>query len=127
MVDKKKEKKFFAARDDLPLTEDKYKGILKCSVCGEDMLRESAIIYSENGDVRQYYYRCRRGHLPIEEREGKSKVMISEEQLDLLVFASVQKAVSELAPDKKKLMNTLEQSLQPVDVKLQERLADLKK
>ncbi len=127
VVDKKKEKKSFAAREDLPLTEDKYKGILKCSVCGEDMPRESAIIYSENGDVRQYYYRCRHGHLQVEEREGKSKVMISEEQLDLLVFASVQKAVRELAPDKKKLMNTLEQSLQPVDTKLQERIEDLKK
>lgn len=127
VVDKKKEKKSFAAREDLPLTADKYKGILKCSVCGEDMPRESAIIYSENGDVRQYYYLCRHGHLPVEEREGKSKVMISEEQLDLLVFASVQKAVKELAPDKKKLMNTLEQSLQPVDAKLQERITDLKK
>ncbi len=127
VVDKKKEKKTFAAREDLPLMADKYKGILKCSVCGEDMPRESAIMYSENGDVRQYYYRCRHGHLPVEEREGKSKVMISEEQLDLLVFASVQKAVRELAPDKKKLMNTLEQSLQPVDTKLQERIADLKK
>ena len=127
VVEKKKEKKSFAAREDLPLTADKYKGIFKCSVCGEDMPRESAIIYSENGDVRQYYYRCRHGHLPVEEREGKSKVMISEEQLDLLVFASVQKAVRELAPDKKKLMNTLEQSLQPVDIKLQERIEDLKK
>lgn len=125
VVSKNKEKKSFAAREDLPLTADKYKGILKCSVCGEDMPRESAIIYSENGDVRQYYYRCRHGHLPVEEREGKSKVMISEEQLDLLVFASVQKAVRELAPDKKKLMNTLEQSLQPVDVKLQEKIEDL--
>lgn len=127
VVDKKKEKKSFAAREDLPLMADKYKGILKCSVCGEDMPRESAIIYSENGDVRQYYYRCRHGHLPIEEREGKSKVMISEEQQDLLVFASVQKAVKELAQDKKKLLITLEQSLQPVDTKLQERIADLKK
>lgn len=127
VVDKKKEKKSFAAREDLPLTADKYKGIIKCSVCGEDMPRESAIIYSGNGDVRQYYYRCRHGHLPVEEREGKSKVMISEEQLDLLVFASVQKAVKELAPDKKKLMNTLEQRLQPVNAKLQERIADLKK
>ena len=53
--------------------------------------------------------------------------MISEEQLDLLVFASVQKAVKELAPDKKKLFDTLEQSLQPVDTKLQERITDLKK
>lgn len=104
VVDKKKEKKSFAVREDLPLTPDKYKGILKCSVCGENMPRESAIMYSENGDVRQYYYRCRHGHLSIEEREGKSKVMISEEQLDLLVFASVQKAVKELAPDKKKLL-----------------------
>lgn len=78
VVDKKKEKKSFAAREDLPLTADKYKGILKCSVCGADMSRESAIIYSENGDVRQYYYRCRHSHLPVEEREGKSKVMISE-------------------------------------------------
>ena len=127
VVDKKKEKKSFAVREDLPLTPDKYKGILKCSVCGENMPRESAIMYSENGDVRQYYYRCRHGHLSIEEREGKSKVMISEEQLDLLVFASVQKAVKELAPDKKKLFDTLEQSLQPVDTKLQERITDLKK
>lgn len=43
------------------------------------------------------------------------------------MFASVQKAVKELAPDKKKLLNTLEQSVKPVEAKLQTRIADLKK
>lgn len=36
VVDKKKEKKSFVAREDLPLTADRYKGILKCPVCGGD-------------------------------------------------------------------------------------------
>lgn len=127
VVDKKKENKTFTAREDLPLTADKYKDILKCPVCGGDFSRESSIVHTDKGDVRLYYYRCRHNPLPVEVRDKETVVKISEEQLDLLVFASLQKAVKELVPDKKKLLNTLEQSFKPVEVKLQTRIADLKK
>lgn len=127
VVDKKKEKKSFVAREDLPLTADRYKGILKCPVCGGDFSRESSIIYSGEGDVRLYYYRCRHNPLPVEERDKEAVIKISEEQLDLLVFESLQKAVKELVPDKKKLLNALEKGFQPAETTLKARIADLKK
>jgi DNA invertase Pin-like site-specific DNA recombinase len=127
VMDKKKEKQSFGAREDLPMTADKYKGILKCPVCGGDFSRESSIIYSGEGDVRLYYYRCRHNPLPVEERDKEAVIKISEEQLDLLVLASLQKAVKELVPDKKKLLNALEKGFQPAETKLKARIADLKK
>ena len=127
VMDKKKKKLSFGAREDLPLTTDKYKGILKCPVCGGDFSRESSISYSGVEDVRLYYYRCRHNPLPVEERDKEAVIKISEEQLDLLVFASLQKAVKELVPDKKKLLETLEKGFQPAETKLKARIADLKK
>lgn len=127
VVDKKKENKTFTAREDLPLTADKYKGILKCSVCSGDFSRESSIVHTDKGDARLYYYRCRHNPLPVEERDKEVVIKISEEQLDLLVFASLQKAVKELVPDKKKLLDVLEKGFHPAETKLKARIADLKK
>lgn len=96
-------------------------------MCGGDFSRESSIIYSGEGDVRLYYYRCRHNPLPVEERDKEAVIKISEEQLDLLVFESLQKAVKELVPDKKKLLNALEKGFQPAETTLKARIADLKK
>ena len=54
-------------------------------------------------------------------------VGISEEQLDLLVLASVKKLMGELAPDKKKLLEVLESQAQPVEIKMQAVILGLQK
>jgi DNA invertase Pin-like site-specific DNA recombinase len=125
IVEKRRDKMSCTFREDLPATEDKYKGILKCPVCGDFIHRESSIAHTEQGDVRKYYYRCRHNGLPSTEREGM--VGISEEQLDLLVFESVKKLMGELAPDKEKLLATLESQAQPVEDKMQAAITDLQK
>ena len=125
IVEKRRDKMSCTFREDLPATEDKYKGILKCPVCGAFIHRESSIAHTEQEDVRKYYYRCRHNGLPSTEREGM--VGISEEQLDLLVFESVKKLMGELAPDKKKLLATLESQAQPVEDKMQAAITDLQK
>ena len=125
IVEKRRDKMSCTFREDLPATEDKYKGILKCPVCGDFIHRESSIAHTEQGDVRKYYYRCRHNSIPSTEREGM--VGISEEQLDLLVFESVKKLMGELAPDKKKLLATLESQAQPVEDKMQAAITDLQK
>lgn len=125
IVEKRRDKMSCTFREDLPATEDKYKGVLKCPVCGDFIHRESSIVHTEQGDVRKYYYRCRHNSLPATEREGM--VGISEEQLDLLVFASVKKLMGELAPDKKKLLGVLEIQAQPVESKMKTVISDLQK
>ena len=125
IVEKRRDKMSCTFREDLPAMEDKYKGILKCPVCGDFIHRESSIAHTEQGDVRKYYYRCRHNSIPSTEREGM--VGISEEQLDLLVFESVKKLMGELAPDKKKLLATLESQAQPVEDKMQAAITDLQK
>jgi DNA invertase Pin-like site-specific DNA recombinase len=125
IVEKRRDKMFCTFREDLPATEDKYKGILKCPVCGAFIHRESSITHTEQGDVRKYYYRCRHNSLPSTEREGM--VGISEEQMDLLVFESVKKLMGELAPDKKKLLEVLESQAEPVGSKMQAVILDLQK
>lgn len=125
IVEKRRDKMSCTFREDLPATEDKYKGILKCPVCGDFIHRESSIAHTEQGDVRKYYYRCRHNSFPMEERGDK--ILISEEQLDLLVFKSVKKLMGELAPDKKKLLATLESQAQPVEDKMQAAITDLQK
>ena len=125
IVEKRRDKMSCTFREDLPATEDKYKGILKCPICGDFIHRESSIVHIKQGDVRKYYYRCRHNSLPATEREGM--VGISEEQLDLLVLASVKKLMGELAPDKKKLLEVLESQAQPVEIKMQAVILGLQK
>lgn len=125
IVEKRRDKMSCTFREDLPATEDKYKGILKCPVCGAFIHRESSIAHTEQGDVRKYYYRCRHNSIPSTEREDM--VGISEEQLDLLVIESVRKFVGEFAPDKKKFLATLESQAQPVEDKMQAAIIDLQK
>lgn len=125
IVEKRRDKMSCTFREDLPATEDKYKGILKCPVCGAFIHRESSIAHTKQGDVRKYYYRCRHNSFPMEERGDK--ILISEEQLDLLVIESVKKLMGELVPDKKKLLATLESQAQPVENKMQVAITDLQK
>jgi DNA invertase Pin-like site-specific DNA recombinase len=125
IVEKRRDKMSCTFREDLPATEDKYKGILKCPVCGVFIHRESSIAHTKQGDERKYYYRCRHNSLPMEERGDK--ILISEEQLDLLVLESVRKLMGELAPDKKKLLAILENQAQPVEDKMQAAITDLQK
>ncbi|MBO5144304.1 MAG: recombinase family protein [Lachnospiraceae bacterium] len=125
IVEKRRDKMSCTFREDLPATEDKYKGILKCPVCGDFIHRESSIAHTEQGDVRKYYYRCRHNSFPMEERGDK--ILISEEQLDLLVSESVRKLMGELVPDKKKLLATWESQTQPVEDKMQAAITDLQK
>lgn len=125
IVEKRRDTMSCTFREDLPATEDKYKGILKCPICGDFIHRESSIVHIKQGDVRKYYYRCRHNSLPATEREGM--VGISEEQLDLLVLASVKKLMGELAPDKKKLLEVLESQAQPVEIKMQAVILGLQK
>ncbi len=125
VIDKHKEKMNFTGREDLPTWEDKYKGILKCSVCGGNIHRESAIVHTDDGDVRRYYYRCRHRRLPMNEQNGN--LYISEEILDQLLLASMQKLMAQLPPDKKKLLGILEKKAILVEKQMQAELTDLQK
>ena len=125
IMEKRRNKMSCTFREDLPATVDKYKGILKCPVCGDFIHRESSIVHTKLGDERKYHYRCRHNALPVTEREGM--VGISEEQLDILVFESVKKLVGELAPDKKKLLEVLENQAQPLEIKMLAAISDLQK
>ena len=125
IMEKRRDKMSCTFREDLPATEDKYKGILKCPVCGVFIHRESSIVHTNQWDERKYYYRCRHNSLPMEERGDK--ILISEEQLDLLVLESVRKLMGELAPDKKKLLAALENRALPVEDKMQAAITDMQK
>lgn len=125
IIDAKRDKMTCTFREDLPKTVDKYKGILKCPVCGGNMYRESAIVHTEDGDKRRYSYRCRHKRLPLEERSGE--ISIYEEQLDMLVFTSIQKLMKELVPDKKNLLNVIDNQAVRSEQKYQMMIADLKK
>ena len=64
----------------------------------------------------------------MEERDkGSCNKRYPREQLDLLVFESLQKAVKELVPDKKKLLECFGKGFQPAETTPKARIADLKK
>lgn len=125
IINAKREKMTVTFREDLPKTEDKYKGILKCSVCGRNMYRESTIVHTETGDVRRYSYRCRHGRVPLAEKPRE--IIIFEEQIDMLVSESLQKLMKELVPDKKRILSVLEKQNAQMGEQYKSHILDLKK
>lgn len=85
IMEKRRDKMSCTFREDLPATEDKYKGILKCPVCGDFIHRESSIVHTKQGGERKYYYRCRHNSLLSTERESMEVAEITDELLDALL------------------------------------------